>query len=281
MRAVRRSFFTPAGLGAATLAAALFTAPNAAAYRPFDGTDADTAELGSFELELGPAHYYRQGSQNFLITPALVLNFGIFENTELVIDAEQFVALGKLTAGNARVSLLGDDVLMKHTFKEGTLQGKSGVSIAAEGGVLTPEVNGTANVGASLDVITSYRWGWGSVHWNEWFEFTREHHADLFTGVILEGPHDWVVRPVAEAFYDQDFTGGATESLLVGALWTVRESFVLDVGVRGARVGDENAAEVRLGLTWAIPMWETPETARDGGEPPVTSRLPGVGPSRF
>jgi hypothetical protein len=233
----------------------LVCARPASAYRPFDGTDADTAELGEFELELGPAHYYRLASQNYLITPALVLNFGILERTELVIDANQFVALGALTPGTSRVALLGDDILLKHTFREGTLQGKTGISIAAEGGVLTPEVNGVANVGASLDVIASYRWGWGTVHWNEWFELTRDHHADLFNGVIVEGPHDWRVRPVMEAFFDEDFAVGSTGSLLLGAIWSVRESFELDLGVRGARLGDENALEVRLGLTWAIRMW--------------------------
>ena len=277
-------FWTPVALVAGRVlarsrslcvAGALFTlahARTAAAYRPFDGTDADTAELGEFELELGPVHYYRQGSQSFLITPALVLNFGIFANTELVIDAENYVAVGALTPGTPRDSFLGDDVLLKHTFREGTLQGKTGVSIAAEGGVLTPEINGVGNVGASLDVITSYRWGWGTLHWNEWFELTRDHHADLFTGIIAEGPHEWSVRPVAELFYDQDFTGPSTESLLLGTIWHVRDALDLDLGVRGARVGEvgptggvaqANALEVRLGLTWAIAMWKPKAEAHE------------------
>jgi hypothetical protein len=244
-------------------AALLLVAPSAHAYRPFDGTDADATELGHFELELGPVHYYRQGPQNFLIAPALVLNFGILEDTELVIDANQDVALGPLTAGVSRVRLVGDDILMKHTFREGVLQGKTGPSIAAEGGVLTPEINGVTDVGASLDVITSYRWSFGAFHWNEWFELTRDHHADLYTGVILEGPHDWRVRPVAELFYDKDFAGISTESALVGAIWTYREALVFDAGFRGARIGQANAAEVRLGLTWDITMWEPKEKKVD------------------
>ncbi len=237
---------------AAVVAAGLVVSSRAEAYRPFDGTDADVAEPRVFELELGPLHYYRQGDQNFLIAPALVLNLGIGEGTELVVDAEQDVALGKLDSDVPRVSLVGDDVLLKHVFREGTLQDKAGVSIAAEGGVLTPEVHGEAGVGGSLDVITSYRGSWGTVHWNEWFEYTRDHHADLFTGVILEGPHDWVVRPVAELFYDKDFAASQTASILVGAIWDVRDSLAFDVGIRGARVGDEFAAEARLGLTWSI-----------------------------
>jgi len=245
----------------------LTSARGALAYRPFDGTDADTAELGSFELEMGPVQYYRQGPRNYLITPALVLNLGIFEATELVIDANPYVAVGTLAPGNARGSFLGDDILIKHTFRQGTLQGQRGPSIAAEGGLLTPEVNGingeqgVSKVGASLDVITSYQWKYGAVHWNEWLELTRDVRADLFSGVILEGPHGWRVRPVAELYFDKDFVSGQTESVLVGAVWTLRESFVLDAAVRGARVGDEWAAEARLGFTWAIPVWTKAENA--------------------
>lgn len=249
-----------------TLASTVFSlvAIRAEAYRPFDGTDADVAKPKVFELELGPAHYYRQGSQNYLIAPALVLNFGLFKNTELVIDSQQYVALGKREVGVSRVSLLGDDVLLKHLFREGTLQDKTGVSIAAEGGVLTPEINGNSRFGASLDVITSYQWSWGTLHWNEWFQLTRIQHADLFTGVILEGPHDWTLRPVAELFYDKDFAASRTASLLLGAIWTARESLSFDVGLRAARVGDTNAAEVRLGLTWAIPMGDRTEAEMEG-----------------
>jgi hypothetical protein len=42
--------------------------------------------------------------------------------------------------------------------------------------------------------------------------------------------------------------------VLVGAIWTVRASLAFDVGVRGARVDDDCAAEARAGLTWAIPF---------------------------
>jgi hypothetical protein len=248
------------------VAAAIVLVPaRADAYRPFDGTDADVADLGVFELELGPVQYYRQDRQNYLIAPDLVLNLGIFPRTELVIDAEQYFALGPPDPDVPRVSLLGDDVLVKHVFREGTLQGETGVSIAAEGGVLTPEIHGSPGFGASLDVITSYQWSFGTVHWNEWFEFTREHDADLFSGVILEGPHDWTVRPVAEFFFDRDFSGETTVSGLVGAIWTVGPSLALDAGLRGARIygavvgGDVSAAEVRLGLTWAIPVWKPEE----------------------
>ncbi len=206
-----------------------------------------------FELELGPVNYFRQGDLPFLIAPALVLNYGIGSNTELVIDADPYVQLGKLGPGVRRGSLRGDDVFLKHLFREGTVQGKTGVSVAAEGGVLTPEINGVAGLGASLDVITSYQWWWGAFHWNEWFEYTRDHHADLYSGVILEGPHAWTVRPVAELYYDRDFGAGSTGSVLVGAIWTASKTVAIDAGLRGARASGETDVEARLGLTWSIP----------------------------
>jgi hypothetical protein len=133
------------------VAAFAFVPSRAEAYRPFDGTDADVAEAGVFELELGPVQYLRLGRRNYLIAPDLVLNLGIFEGTELVVDADEFVALGPVDSDVSRVSLLGDDVLVKHVFRDGTLQRKTGVSVAAEGGLLTPEVNGSAGFGASLE----------------------------------------------------------------------------------------------------------------------------------
>ncbi|MCL2723474.1 MAG: hypothetical protein FWD69_03465 [Polyangiaceae bacterium] len=239
-------------LAALTIAILLLLASRAGAYRPFDGTDADVAEPRVFELELGPVHYYREDHHNFLIVPALVLNFGLFEGTELVIDANNYVTVDPPEPNAARDRILGDDVLLKHVFRHGILQGKTGLSIAAEGGVLLPEMNGGRGFGASLDVITSYRWSWGTIHYNEWFELTREHHVDLYSGVILEGPYEWRVRPVTEFFFDKDFNDAQTVSLLVGAIWRASESFSFDIGLRGARIADANAGEIRLGLTWSF-----------------------------
>jgi hypothetical protein len=243
-------------VAAATAASLLTVSADALAYRPFDGTDADVAALGEFELELGPTHYYRQADKNFLIAPATVLNLGFLPGTELVIDFQDFVATDSLAPGEARVHVTDTDVLVKHVFREGILQGKTGLSIAVEAGPLVPEVNGTDAFGASVDVITSYQWSFGTIHWNEWGEYTREHNPSLFTGFILEGPHDWTVRPVAELFVEHEWNVGTTYSGLGGAIWEVSDSLALDVGVRAASISGEQAEEVRLGFTWAVPIWE-------------------------
>jgi hypothetical protein len=239
-------------LSVPVLIAVLLCESRAEAYRPFDGTDADVAELGTFELEMGPVHWCDRGGQQYLLTPVTVLNFGILPGTELVIDFRGSVALGAL-AGRPRAALLGTDVVVKHVLREGILQGKSGLSIALELGPLTPEIHGNAGFGASSDLILSYRWDWGSVHFNEWPSYSRAHNLDLFSGVIVEGPHDWLVRPVTEVFYEKEFNAQQTVSALVGVIWTAKDSFVLDLGLRGARIGGDNAAEARLGFTWTIP----------------------------
>lgn len=62
MRKTRESKPFRHSLQAACAFAALvvFLSRAAFAYRPFDGTDADVAKEGEFELELGPVHYFRQ-----------------------------------------------------------------------------------------------------------------------------------------------------------------------------------------------------------------------------
>ena len=244
----------------AALATICLGATPALAYRPFDGTDADVAHRGEFELELGPSHFYRVARRNYLIAPATVLNLGILEETELVVDFNDFVALNP-APGAPRVQLLDTDVLVKHVFREGVLQGCPGLSIALEGGPLTPEINGTNAFGATLDAIVSYQWPALTLHFNEWAQYTRTHDALLFTGAIVEGPRDWVVRPVAETFYSHEWNVGDEASVLLGAIWELRESFTLDAGIRGARVDGENAVEIRVGFTLSIPTWRATENA--------------------
>jgi hypothetical protein len=50
-----------------------------------------------------------------------------------------------------------------------------------------------------------------------------------------------------------------TYSGLVGAIWEVNDGLALDLGVRGAFLEGVAAEEVRLGFTWAIPVWGAKE----------------------
>jgi len=81
---------------------------------------------------------------------------------------------------------------------------------------------------------------------------TRDHHADLFVGTILEGPYDWTIRPVAEVVYEREFGVEERFSVLGGAIWKVRDNLSLDVGVREAWVNRRPETNVRAGLTFAF-----------------------------
>jgi hypothetical protein len=231
--------------------ALLCISPAALAYRPFDSTDADVAKAGEFEIELGPLQWMREGGRRFLQAPAMVANFGLSHEHELVIEGRHQIALDR-DAGEPRSALVDDGVFIKQVLRRGVLQDEPGVSIATEYGLLLPEVNGTNGTGFSLAGIVSQRWQAATIHLNAQLARTREHEPDVFLGTILEGPYTWAVRPVAEVFTERPRDGPRTDSLLIGAIWRVRDALSFDAGVRSARVGDQAVHELRLGLTWAF-----------------------------
>src|SRR5215468_12145298 len=173
----------------------------AEAYRPFDGTDAAVAETGEIEIELGPVEYLREGAERTLLAPDYRINYGFISGWEASIEGK--AAYG-LTAGLPAASLVSSDVLLKGVLREGSLQEKPGPSLATEFGILLPGINEEHGTGAVLNAIASQRWDWGTIHLNAQIALTREQHADYFLDTIIEGPHDWAVRPVAEFFYERD-----------------------------------------------------------------------------
>ena len=145
-----------------------------------------------------------------------------------------------------------DSATLKRVLREGVLQEKPGPSIATEFGVLLPGIRGDRGTGATLAGVVSQQWEGLTFHFNAAASLTCEQHADLFIGVIAEGPRDWSVRPVAEIFYDRDFGEARTRSALSGAIWQTSEDVAADVGLRGARVNDHTAYEIRAGITFAF-----------------------------
>jgi hypothetical protein len=83
---------------------------------------------------------------------------------------------------------------------------------------------------------------------------TRDHHGDVFAGVILEGPFSWSVRPVAEIFYENKFGKEETISGLIGLIWRVRDDLSFDVAVRHALTNGHPVDEIRAGLTFGFPV---------------------------
>jgi hypothetical protein len=223
------------------------------AYRPFDSTDAAVAAAGYFELELGPLGYFRQETRGFLVVPGFIANIGFYRNWEVVLQGRHFVLLDEIP-GEPRLRLVETGAFLKGVVREGTLQGKSGPSVGIELGALLPTVNGDPGTGATLITIVSQRWSAATLHVNVAPTLSRAHNFDLFAGAILEGPYEWVVRPVLEIFVDREFSVSTSVSGLVGAIWRVTNDLSLDVAFRLARLGDLSAQEVRVGLTWAFPL---------------------------
>jgi hypothetical protein len=113
-------------------------------------------------------------------------------------------------------------------------------------------VHSERGTGASLAGIVSQRWPALTLHLNAVAAYTREHEPDLFVGAIAEGPHAWIVRPVAELFFDQGPGHPHITSRLVGAIWRLNDTLSFDFGWRFARAGGEAIHELRVGLTWAL-----------------------------
>jgi len=222
----------------------------ASAYRPFDGTDAAVAEKGKMEIEMQPAGVFKDASGTTLIAPATRFNYGMTETWEAVLEGQLQTPLSPsgpstFTAGGA---------FLKGVLREGSLQDKSGVSVATEFGFLLPDSRGDSRLGASLAGIVSQKWDWGAIHLNMQAALSRDHRADVFVGTIVEGPSKWKVRPVAELFYEREFGKAETVSGLVGLIWQAREDLSFDLGVRHAVTNGHGLNEVRAGLTFAFPV---------------------------
>jgi hypothetical protein len=236
-----------AGTGWAIATVLCLYAQPAAAYRPFDGTDAAVAGVNETEVELQPFGWQRTGSQSAAVAPFVVYNYGFADRWEVVLQTEMLTP----TTGGGQPSIAATGAFLKYVIVPGVLQEKSGISVATEFGPL-PGVNADPGTGFSWAGIVSQRWDWGTAHFNVETNLTRDHQAEAFLDVILEGPSTWKVRPVFETFYDKVWTHGESRSVLVGAIWQVDHDLSLDAAFRYAIVDGHPVNEIRAGLTFAF-----------------------------
>ena len=241
------------GLPKGLLLAVLCLAPDARAYRPFDQTDADVAELHVMELELGPTQVQTAGGRTTLV-PTFIFNLGVFPAWELVIDgAASGVVAGPREPGE--VAQLEVGVSLKGVLRQGSLQGGEGPSIAIEPEILLPATAGASGFGFDVGLIISQRWPALTVHLNLLPAWSRAHNLAGLAGVIVEGPATWVVRPVAETYLEAEHgVPGVTVSGLLGLVWRLSPRVAPDAAVRVARVSGTDVFEVRVGLTWDVPL---------------------------
>ena len=213
------------------------------AYRPFDSTDPAVADAGEFEIELSPVSFRHDDDGPTWISPSARLNYGFAENWEVVLEGQgEHPKYGRST-------LVENALSLKTVLQEGSLQDKSGLSIATEGSVLLPGINGESGAGVSFTGIVGQRWDWGSVYVNLGGLRSREGHGELFFGTILEGPAAWPVRPAAEFVYEREFG----ETIVFGWAYLANQRHVaFDLVFRQARVNSRPETEIRAGLTFAF-----------------------------
>jgi hypothetical protein len=221
----------------------------AAAYRPFDGTDAAVVDVGELEIEFQPAGFVHTTSTTALAGPNAVFNYGFAERWELVLQAA-----AQAFPEGAGPTNVPNGAFLKYVVQPGVLQDKSGPSVATEFGALFPDIGGSGAAGFSWTGIVSQRWQWGTVHFNVAANLTPDQHGDVFVDAIIEGPNKWTVRPVMEIYADRIFDVSQTYSALVGAIWQVNDKLSFDVGLRYALVNGRPVNELRAGLTFGFPL---------------------------
>ncbi len=231
----------------------ILVAGSARAYRPIDQTDADVAELHVIELELGPTQVQRAAGRTSLV-PTFIFNLGVFPEWELVVDGSASgVVAGPREPGE--VAQLEVGVSLKGVLRRGSLQDGEGPSIAIEPELLLPATAGASGFGATAGLIVSQRWPALTVHLNLVPAWSRAHNLAALAGVIVEGPATWVVRPVGETYVEAEHgVPGVTVSGLVGLVWRLSPRVAPDAAVRVARVSGIDVLEVRVGLTWDLPL---------------------------
>lgn len=235
-------------LAVAAAALALALAPARAwAYRPFDQTDAEVVEVRGVELELGP-FAVSHGRGGTAYEPGFILNYGVAPRIELVIEDHTFVPIGTASTESE------PSVLLKGVLRQGVLQEQSGPSVALEAGVLLPSLPHPDGWGAATTLIVSYRWQAATIHGNVEMAYSRDHELAALGGAIIEGPHTWRIRPVAETFVEREGPGVTVVSALGGAIWTLRDNLSVDGAARAAREGIAAVIELRLGLTWEFAL---------------------------
>jgi len=233
----------------AVLAFALFVCSSQAfAYRPFDGTDPDVADPGEIEIEASPLSFRTDDSGDTLIGPQLRFNYGLAPSWEFVIEGQ----MEHPQFGGSRSAVVDNAVFLKTVLKEGSLQGRPGLSVATEFGVLLPGINDEHGVGVEWAGIVGHEAEWGAVHFNFAATFNRDEKAEIFVSTILEGPGDWAIRPVAELVYEREFQSTEVFAGLAGFIWQARDDLSFDLAVRQADVNGESETEVRFGLTYAF-----------------------------
>jgi hypothetical protein len=229
---------------------------DAAAIRPFDGTDAAVAAEGTVEFEMGPVDWIdAEGSD--VLAPAAVVNVGVAHDWELSTYAQPSWLISE--GGGRRFALLDDGLVGKRILREGGLQDRAGPSVAVEVAALLPATEPFDRFGARVTPVVSQTWRGFTGHLSASVYWTRLHQPAAAGSLIVEGPEVAArIRPAIEATTGWEDDVGRGWSGLAALLWNPREDLEFDLGFRLGRSFGASTQEIRAGFTWVIRAWDPP-----------------------
>jgi hypothetical protein len=223
----------------------------AAAYRPFESTDADVVALREIEVELGVVGFRREQGRTQVVSPSLVVDVGLLERVEAIGE-------GKVTYEQGRSARLEDAALgLKWLARAGSLQGVgTGPSLAVEALALLPSAPGEHHVGGVIVGIASVERAGFLAHVNAGALVDRSSKPGALWGLIVERMLDERLRAAIEVNGEIVPGEPAEVSGLLGAIWQVELrtplgslSLALDAGIRRGFSAGAPDWEGTLGLT--------------------------------
>ncbi|MBI3301698.1 MAG: hypothetical protein HYZ72_06430 [Deltaproteobacteria bacterium] len=233
-------------------------------YRPFVSTDAAVADPKEMEIELGYFNLKRAEKKNTVITPKVVLNYGIARNWEVVGE----FAVEKPPDESAQ--LVDPGLFLKAVLKEGILQNKDGIGFAIEAGPLLPStVSKERKFGFAGIGIVSGRLFPFTYHVNFGGGVDRA-KANPFAiwGVIVELPLFSNFRLVGEVSGESIRKKLPDESALFGFIWQLPSSPILiDGGIRRRITRGAPDWLFTTGLTWSFSLPFVTDASTSGGTP--------------
>lgn len=238
----------------ATPFALLVAFRDAAAIRPFDGTDAAVADAGTIELEVGPVDWIDTHGDDVL-APTAVLNVGFAQGWELSAYAQPSWRISE--GSGRRFALVDDGVVLKRILRDGSLQGRAGPSVAVEVSALLPATDPLDRFGARVTPVVSQTWKGFTGHLGASVSWTRLNQPAVNGSLILEGPEIAArLHPAIEVTTGWERDLGSSWSGLAALLWSPRDDLDLDLGLRIGRAFGTNVRELRAGFTWRFHAWD-------------------------
>jgi hypothetical protein len=227
---------------------ALLTAVPAWAYRPYDSTDADVADENEIELEVGweDADFDGENARGV----RAVLNFGLGREREIVVEGGWLRTQPSSGFEGARSSVEGVGAFLKQVHRHGSLQGKSGLSVASECGALIPTRREDSGVGGECLLVASQEVSAVAIHFNVGLAYETSHRWSRFMGLIIERAGDQRFKPGVELAHERSEGGAFELSALAGVTWSVTDGCAFDVAHRWGLQSSSDLHEWRVGLTW-------------------------------